>query len=96
MSEKPDLKVVQFPKPNGPLRAGSLAECLRHIADLLEKDLPASKELNNLVEGVIVLRDPKDSQLCTIQLCEIAYHDIIGILADAQFSIQMCRRLKVE
>lgn len=92
MSEKPDLKVLEFPKriEEAPsTEPVTLTKRLQKLIELLAKQDETSKMLDGMVQGILVLKGP-NGETCSIQLSDsLSIHELIGLLAQVQFSIQM-------
>ena len=92
MSDKPDLKILEFPKreadaPNA--EPVTLTSRLQKLIELLAKQDETSKMLDAMPEGVLILKGLRGAT-CSIQLAEgMSVHEVIGLLAQAQFSVQM-------
>lgn len=89
MSDRPNFKVLEFPKP-APEGSGepppTMADQFRKVADLLEND--DCKDLNALRAAVIMLHHSTGS-VSSIVIGRLPRREVLGMLSDLEFDLHV-------
>lgn len=100
MSDKPDLKVLQFPKPEKPEGAEpepaeTLTVMLKKLIELLAKEGDqVAAMLDKCNQGVLILKGEK-GQIISLHMGDpIPAREFVGILSDVSFNTQLARLLQ--